>query len=123
MSQDCLAARLGVTEQQVQGYESGTDHLSANRLYQIARVLELDVQFFYDGLGGENSCPFSLSEDRYEFLRQAVRRIAADHELTSGGRRKRMPLHQAVEVARSVCDVLGWSYRNQSDAERVSISH
>jgi transcriptional regulator with XRE-family HTH domain len=48
MSQSLLAVQLGVTYQQVQKYEKGTNRISASRLSQIARVLEVRVAFFFE---------------------------------------------------------------------------
>ena len=52
LSQTELGEVLGVTFQQVQKYERGTNRISASRLYRIADVLEVPVGFFYDGLDG-----------------------------------------------------------------------
>src|SRR3954469_18831824 len=48
LSQDTLANALGLTFQQVQKYERGTNRVSASRLEDIARVLKVPVAFFYD---------------------------------------------------------------------------
>lgn len=50
MSQQELAARLGVTFQQVQKYENGKNRISAGRLYDLAKVLETRIMYFYEGL-------------------------------------------------------------------------
>ena len=49
MSQERLAGQLGLTFQQVQKYEKGTNRVSASRLQQIAHILEVPVPFFFDG--------------------------------------------------------------------------
>jgi transcriptional regulator with XRE-family HTH domain len=49
ISQVGLAGELGVTFQQVQKYEKGTNRISASRLLQIARILEVPVAFFFEG--------------------------------------------------------------------------
>jgi transcriptional regulator with XRE-family HTH domain len=48
LSQDKLAEALGLTFQQVQKYEKGVNRIGASRLFEIARVLQVPVQFFYD---------------------------------------------------------------------------
>jgi transcriptional regulator with XRE-family HTH domain len=48
MSQEKLAERLGLTFQQVQKYEKGVNRIGASRLYDLAQVLGVPVQFFYD---------------------------------------------------------------------------
>jgi transcriptional regulator with XRE-family HTH domain len=47
-SQDRLAEALGLTFQQVQKYENGKNRISAGRLQEIARVLNVPVTCFYD---------------------------------------------------------------------------
>ena len=48
MSQEQLASEIGVTFQQVQKYERGANRIGASRLYQLARVLDVAIEFFYD---------------------------------------------------------------------------
>ena len=50
VSQQSLAARLGITFQQVQKYERGANRVSASKLYEIAHALEAPVSFFFEGL-------------------------------------------------------------------------
>ncbi|WP_291843848.1 helix-turn-helix transcriptional regulator [Maricaulis sp.] len=50
MSQEKLGDELGVTFQQVQKYERGANRVGASRLYRLSRVLEVPVQFFFEGL-------------------------------------------------------------------------
>ena len=49
-SQEELAEKLKISFQQVQKYEAGTNRIGASRLYQIARVLDTDVNHFYGTL-------------------------------------------------------------------------
>jgi transcriptional regulator with XRE-family HTH domain len=49
MSQERLAGQLGLTFQQVQKYEKGTNRISASRLQEISRILEVPVPFFFEG--------------------------------------------------------------------------
>jgi transcriptional regulator with XRE-family HTH domain len=48
MSQEKLGERLGLTFQQVQKYEKGINRIGASRLFDLAQVLGVSVQFFYD---------------------------------------------------------------------------
>ena len=109
ISQETLASELGITPEQLQKYEGGASLTSASRLYDIGRALGVEVSYFYEGLNGATS-PSSLSEERYALLRDAVLRIAADHELTQSGRRKKLPRHEAINTAREACQALGWNY-------------
>jgi transcriptional regulator with XRE-family HTH domain len=49
MSQERLGDALGLTFQQVQKYEKGTNRIGASRLAQIAQTLQVTVAFFFDG--------------------------------------------------------------------------
>jgi transcriptional regulator with XRE-family HTH domain len=48
MSQEKLGERLGLTFQQVQKYEKGINRIGASRLFDLAQVLAVPVQFFYE---------------------------------------------------------------------------
>jgi transcriptional regulator with XRE-family HTH domain len=50
MSQERLGEALGLTFQQVQKYERGTNRVSASRLFDLARVLDVPISFFYDDM-------------------------------------------------------------------------
>jgi transcriptional regulator with XRE-family HTH domain len=50
VSQTDLGEQLGVTFQQIQKYEKGTNRVGAGRLFVIATVLKVPVVRFYDGL-------------------------------------------------------------------------
>jgi transcriptional regulator with XRE-family HTH domain len=47
LSQGDLAARLGISYQQIQKYESAQNRVSAGRLFQIAGILEIPVSEFF----------------------------------------------------------------------------
>lgn len=47
LTQEQLAEQLGITFQQVQKYEHGTNRISAGRLHQLAAVLERPIGYFY----------------------------------------------------------------------------
>jgi transcriptional regulator with XRE-family HTH domain len=49
-SQSQLADALGLTFQQVQKYERGTNRVSASKLFEIGRFLEAPVSYFFEGL-------------------------------------------------------------------------
>jgi transcriptional regulator with XRE-family HTH domain len=62
MSQEKLGDALGLTFQQVQKYEKGTNRIGASRLQQIAGVLGVPVDFFFNGAPGPDSPAEGLSE-------------------------------------------------------------
>jgi transcriptional regulator with XRE-family HTH domain len=49
MSQTKVADALGLTFQQVQKYENGTNRIGAGRLQQLAGILQVPVEFFFEG--------------------------------------------------------------------------
>ncbi len=49
MSQEKLGNNLGLTFQQVQKYEKGTNRIGASRLQQISQILQVPVSFFFEG--------------------------------------------------------------------------
>ena len=53
MSQEKLGEHLGITFQQIQKYEKGTNRVGASRLQQIARVLTAPVSFFFEDAPGQ----------------------------------------------------------------------
>src|SRR5690606_1570323 len=55
MSQEKLGEQLGLTFQQIQKYEKGINRIGASRLFELARVLGVSVQFFYDDAPGTTS--------------------------------------------------------------------
>jgi len=50
LSQEKLADALGLTFQQVQKYERGANRVGASRLYELARVLDVPIGFFFDDM-------------------------------------------------------------------------
>jgi transcriptional regulator with XRE-family HTH domain len=52
MSQEKLGENLGITFQQIQKYEKGTNRIGASRLQNIARVLSVPVSFFFEDAPG-----------------------------------------------------------------------
>ena len=59
MSQEKLGEMLGVTFQQIQKYEKGANRIGASRLYEVSKILDVPVQFFFDDLPGEGEKPIA----------------------------------------------------------------
>lgn len=57
ISQEKLGESLGITFQQIQKYEKGTNRVGASRLQAIASILNSPVSFFFDGAPGEDGQP------------------------------------------------------------------
>jgi transcriptional regulator with XRE-family HTH domain len=52
ISQEQMATQLGLTFQQIQKYERGANRVSASKLFEISRILDVPVGFFFEGLEG-----------------------------------------------------------------------
>lgn len=50
MSQEKLGETVNLTFQQIQKYERGANRISASRLWELSKVLDVPLLFFYDGL-------------------------------------------------------------------------
>ncbi|MEE3626249.1 helix-turn-helix transcriptional regulator [Nitrospirillum sp. BR 11752] len=53
MSQEKLGEAIGLTFQQVQKYERGANRIGASRLFDLSRVLDVPVSFFFDDMAGD----------------------------------------------------------------------
>jgi len=65
MSQQKLAAALGLTFQQIQKYERGTNRIGASRLFELSEILDVPTSFFFDGLNvpsADKAAPAGLSD-------------------------------------------------------------
>ena len=52
-SQTEVADAIGITFQQVQKYEKGSNRISAGTLHELSRLFEMPVQFFFNGVDGD----------------------------------------------------------------------
>jgi transcriptional regulator with XRE-family HTH domain len=53
MTQQQLGDKVGIRFQQIQKYETGTNRISASRMWDIAATMEVPVSFFFEGLDGQ----------------------------------------------------------------------
>ena len=62
MSQERLAEQIGLTFQQVQKYERGTNRVSSSRLFDLSRVLDVPIRYFFEEMsaGVEAQSPGQL---------------------------------------------------------------
>ena len=94
MSQEKLGEAIGLTFQQVQKYERGTNRISASRLFELARVLEVAVSFFFDDIQDP------ASETEVARTQQAAEQ---PEEATGAGGRSTDPLarRETLELVRA----------------------
>lgn len=62
MTQEKLADAVGITFQQVQKYENGANRISAGRLFEFSNILDVPVDYFYDGAKGGKKTAAGLAE-------------------------------------------------------------
>ena len=62
LSQTALGQALGLTFQQIQKYERGFNRISASKLFEASRVLEVPVSYFFNGLVQAETEEASVSE-------------------------------------------------------------
>jgi len=108
MSQEKLGDALGLTFQQVQKYERGANRIGASRLYDISRVLDCPMTFFFEemdegtaaasprNLGG-GSAEVEIPENDSEKGRQALELMRAFYQIPDYGVRARI-----CELAKSL---------------------
>src|SRR3954471_877976 len=96
MSQEKLGEAIGLTFQQVQKYERGTNRISASRLFGLARVLEVPVSYFFDDIQDPGS---EIEVARAQ--QQAGNRT--EQEATGAGSRSTDPLarRETLELVRA----------------------
>jgi len=68
MSQERLGELLGLTFQQVQKYEKGLNRIGAGRLFDIARILGVPIDYFYEGLTNASSRGFSENDTSHPIV-------------------------------------------------------
>ena len=72
LSQESVAKAVGITFQQVQKYEKGTNAMNANRLYAFAQFMQVPVAYFFEGLENpqqvivEGNVGFSEDADKFQ---------------------------------------------------------
>ncbi len=71
MSQERLGESVGLTFQQVQKYERGVNRVGASRLFDLARVLDVPISFFFDDMPESVAGPLGASARRLHGLSEA----------------------------------------------------
>ena len=104
MSQERLGEALGLTFQQVQKYERGVNRVGASRLYDLSRVLDVPIAFFFDDMpdnsgNGAGSTHVAGFAERNDFggpgddplaKRETLELVRAYYRITDAGVRKRV---------------------------------
>ena len=72
MSQEKLGDMLGLTFQQVQKYEKGTNRISVGRLVDIAKILGVDIHFFFNGIKSGKADPGFAEDETPPYISEVM---------------------------------------------------
>lgn len=96
MTQQQLAQAIGVRFQQIQKYESGANRISASRLWDLARALDVPVAFFYTGLAEpDRNAGQGVDGDALQ-QKETMDLVRAYYGMPEGPRRRLFDLAQAA---------------------------
>jgi transcriptional regulator with XRE-family HTH domain len=97
MSQEKLGEAIGLTFQQVQKYERGANRVGASRLYDLSRVLEVPVSFFFEEMStpaNDKRAGLAEGTERYEsdpmLKRETLELVRAYYKITDPQVRRRL---------------------------------
>lgn len=97
LSQEKLGEAVGITFQQLQKYERGSNRISASRLFNLSQVLDVPVSFFFDELPAktghetfaEDLEPCETGESISMARRETLELVRAYYRIAEGGVRRR----------------------------------
>ena len=94
MTQQDLAGQVGVRFQQIQKYECGANRITASRLYELAKAMNISVQYFFDGIPASDAPDAANDADRMEgdilSQKETLELVRAYYKITDAGARKRL---------------------------------
>jgi transcriptional regulator with XRE-family HTH domain len=82
LTQTQLGERLGISFQQVQKYEKGTNRIGSSRIWDMCGILDVPVSFFFEGLGDDKSDDEKISRRALQLAKE-LDRIADDDVKTN----------------------------------------
>lgn len=100
LTQQQLAAQVGIRFQQIQKYECGANRISAARLWQLAEALESPVSYFYDGLAEaleRHEAPTSQGGEMFS-RKETLDLIQAYYQLGERPRRRLLDLAKSLHA-------------------------
>lgn len=124
LSQEQLGEKIGLTFQQIQKYERGSNKISASKLFELAKVMNTDINFFYrdvsqsivvsssgkseGGVGGEykvaeNQSDFDHQVQEIDYNdREALNLLRTYFRITNDGARKKV-MFLIEEISKVLC--------------------
>jgi transcriptional regulator with XRE-family HTH domain len=107
MSQEELGDALGLAYQQVQKYESGANRVGASRLFDISRVLDVTISFFFEDM------PQSMDATPVSGPRGRMYGFAEAQEQFSGGAVDNLTERETLELIRAYYRITNPAVRKQ----------
>jgi len=102
MTQQELASQVGVRFQQIQKYECGANRVTASRLFDLSRAMNVTVQYFFDGMPTANPMPNAANDAEQmegDILSQkeTLELVRAYYRLGERPRKRLLELAKALE--------------------------
>lgn len=94
MTQQQLAEAVGIKFQQIQKYETGMNRVSASRLWDISRVLDVQPNFFFEGL--DESCGLESDDAQLLKKRETLELLRTYYQIPDDQRKRLLHLAQAL---------------------------
>lgn len=92
LSQDQLGAAIGLSFQQVQKYERGANRIGASRLYEMSKVLQTPISFFFENLNNQELKEESNASYQADpaMERETLELMRAYHQIEDPKQRKKI---------------------------------
>jgi len=97
VTQQQLADAVGIKFQQIQKYETGMNRVSASRLWDVARALDVSIAFFFEGLEATGAAG-ARSDDALA-NKEALELVRAFHAIPDAQRRRLLDLARVLSEA------------------------
>ena len=100
-TQQQLAEAVGIKFQQIQKYETGMNRVSASRLWDIAKVLNVEVSFFFEGFDDDAPAVASTSDMPGDILtdKEALELLRSYYAIPENQRRRLFDLARVLSEA------------------------
>jgi len=104
MTQQQLGEAVGIKFQQIQKYETGMNRVSASRLWDIAKAMDVDVRFFFEGIeeGVTDSAPEDMKTESPQMQgdlladKEALELVRSYYSIPENQRRRLFDLARAL---------------------------
>ena len=104
MTQQQLGEAVGIKFQQIQKYETGMNRVSASRLWDIAKAMDVDVRFFFEGIeeGVTDSAPEDIKTESPKMQgdlladKEALELVRSYYSIPENQRRRLFDLARAL---------------------------